>query len=76
MAAFSDTAPSILVKVNRRFRGVYCLHHQEIKQEERFIQTYGLYCHLIFITQFAFSLFIILVILLNAVVQWLLKNRR
>jgi hypothetical protein len=28
MTAFWDAAPFIIVKVDRRFRGVYCLHHQ------------------------------------------------
>jgi hypothetical protein len=29
MITFWATAPCILVEVNRRFRGVYCLHYQE-----------------------------------------------
>jgi hypothetical protein len=29
MTAFWDIAPCSLVEVGRRFRGVYCLHHQE-----------------------------------------------
>jgi hypothetical protein len=26
---FCDVAPCSLVEINRRFRGAYCLHHQE-----------------------------------------------
>jgi hypothetical protein len=29
MAAFWDVAPCSLVEVDQRFRGAYCIHHQE-----------------------------------------------
>jgi hypothetical protein len=29
MTAFWDVAPCSLVEVDRRFRGVYCLHYQD-----------------------------------------------
>jgi hypothetical protein len=32
MAVFRDVAPCSLVEVYRRFRGAYCLHHQDDKQ--------------------------------------------
>jgi hypothetical protein len=33
MAVFWDVAPCSLAEIDRRFRGAYCLHHQDLIME-------------------------------------------